>query len=192
MDVLQSLLPLLEDGRLTDGKGRTVDCTNTIVVMTSNLGAAHSTRGSGSIGFRGASSEADEGFSAALAAARRALPPELWNRIDEPLFFGPLSRDEVREIAHRMVASVARQLHERQGVELSVDASAIDALVELGGYDAELGARPMRRVIGRMIEAPLASAILGGDFESGDRILATGDAQGVRFEPLEGSVEAAE
>lgn len=192
MDVLQSLLPLLEDGRLTDGKGRTVDCTNTIVVMTSNLGAAHSTRGSGSIGFRGASSGADEGFSAGLSAARRALPPELWNRIDEPLFFGALSRDEVSEIARRMVESVARQLHERQGVELTVDASAIDALVELGGYDAELGARPMRRAIGRMIEAPLASAILGGDFESGDRILATGDAQGVRFEPLEGSVEAAE
>ena len=192
MDVLQSLLPLLEDGRLTDGKGRTVDCTNTIIVMTSNLGAAHSHRGAGSIGFRGASEGSDDGFSAALAAARRALPPELWNRIDEPLFFGPLSRDEVGEIAHRMVAGVVRQLQERQGVDLSVDSTAIDSLVALGGYDADLGARPMRRAIGRMIEAPLASAILGGDFERGDRILAVGDAQGVRFERLEGSVEAAE
>jgi ATP-dependent Clp protease ATP-binding subunit ClpC len=192
MNVLQSLLPLLEDGRLTDGKGRTVDCTHTIVVMTSNLGAEHSQRGSGSIGFRGASGGSDEGFSAAMEAARRALPPELWNRIDEPLFFGPLSRDEVREIAGRMVAGVVRQLRERQGVELSVDASAIDTLLTLGGYDAELGARPMRRAIGRMVEAPLAAAILGGDFQRGDRILAVGDADGVRFEPLEGSVEAAE
>jgi len=192
MDVLQSLLPLLEDGRLTDGKGRTVDCTHTIVVMTSNLGAQQSSRSQTSIGFGGASAGSDEGFSAALAAARRALPPELWNRIDEPLFFGPLSRDEVGEIAHRMVASVVQQLRERQGVELSVDASAIDSLVALGGYDADLGARPMRRAIGRMVEAPLAAAILGGDFERGDRILAVGDAQGVRFEPLEGSVEAAE
>ena len=192
MDVLQSLLPLLEDGRLTDGKGRTVDCTNTIVVMTSNLGAQQSSRSQTSIGFQGASAGSDEGFSAALAAARRALPPELWNRIDEPLFFGPLSRDEVGEIAHRMIAGVVQQLRERQGVELSVDASAIDSLVALGGYDAELGARPMRRMIGRMVEAPLAAAILGGDFERGDRILAVGDAQGVRFEPLEGSVEAAE
>jgi ATP-dependent Clp protease ATP-binding subunit ClpC len=192
MDVLQSLLPLLEDGRLTDGKGRTVDCTHTIVVMTSNLGAQQSSRSQTSIGFRGASAGSDEGFSAALAAARRALPPELWNRIDEPLFFGPLSRDEVGEIAHRMVAGVVQQLRERQGVELSVDASAIDSLVALGGYDADLGARPMRRAIGRMVEAPLAAAILGGDFERGDRILAVGDAQGVRFEPLEGSVEAAE
>ena len=156
------------------------------------MGAQQSSRSQSSIGFQGASAGSDEGFSAALAAARRALPPELWNRIDEPLFFGPLSRDEIGEIAHRMIAGVVQQLRERQGVELSVDASAIDSLVALGGYDADLGARPMRRMIGRMVEAPLAAAILGGDFERGDRILAVGDAQGVRFEPLEGSVEAAE
>lgn len=192
MDVLQSLLPLLEDGRLTDGKGRTVDCTHTIVVMTSNLGAQQSHRGSGSIGFSGASTESDDGYSAALAAARRALPPELWNRIDEPLFFGRLSRDEVSEIARRMIAGVVRQLQERQGVELTVDATAIDSLLSLGGYDAELGARPMRRAIGRMLEAPLAAAILGGDFQRGDRVRAIGDARGVHFERLEGSVEAAE
>jgi ATP-dependent Clp protease ATP-binding subunit ClpC len=192
MDVLQSLLPLLEDGRLTDGKGRTVDCTHTIVVMTSNLGGQHSNRSQSSIGFRGASAGSDDGFSAGVAAARRALPPELWNRIDEPLFFGPLNREEVAEIARRMAAGVTRQLRERQGVELSVDATAIDSLVTLGGYDPELGARPMRRAIGRMIEAPLAAAILGGEFQRGDRILAVGDADGIRFEPLEGSVEAAE
>jgi ATP-dependent Clp protease ATP-binding subunit ClpC len=192
MDVLRSLLPLLEDGRLTDGKGRTVDCTHTIVVMTSNLGAQQSNPSQSSIGFRGASAGSDDGFSAAVAAARRALPPELWNRIDEPLFFGPLSRDEVAEIARRMMVGVVRQLRDRQGVELSVDATAIDSLLALGGYDAELGARPMRRAIGRMVEAPLAAAILGGDFQRGGRILAVGDAEGVRFEPLEGSVEAAE
>ncbi len=78
------------------------------------------------------------------------------------------------------------------GVELSVDGTTIDSLLALGGYDAELGARPMRRAIGRMVEAPLAAAILGGDFERGDRILAVGDADGVRFERLQGSVEAAE
>jgi ATP-dependent Clp protease ATP-binding subunit ClpC len=192
MDVLQSLLPLLEDGRLTDGKGRTVDCTHTIVVMTSNLGSQHASRSQGSIGFRGASSGSDDGFSAAVAAARRALPPELWNRIDEPLFFGPLSRDEVGEIACRMAAGVTQQLRERQGVELSVDTTAIDSLIELGGYEPDLGARPMRRAIGRMIEAPLATAILGGEFQRGDRILAVGEVDGIRFEPGAGSVEAAE
>jgi len=192
MDVLQSLLPLLEDGRLTDGKGRTVDCTHTIVVMTSNLGAQSSQHGQSSIGFKATSKRSGNGFAAALTAARRALPPELWNRIDEPLFFGALSRDEVREIARRMAAGVIQQLRERQGVDLGIDESAIDALVELGGYDAELGARPMRRIIGRMVEAPLAAAILGGEFERGDRVLALGDKDGIRFERTEGSVEAAE
>jgi ATP-dependent Clp protease ATP-binding subunit ClpC len=192
MDVLQSLLPLLEDGRLTDGKGRTVDCTHTIVVMTSNLGAQHSTRGQSSIGFRGASEGEGDGLSAGLAAARRALPPELWNRIDEPLFFGPLSRDEVAEIARRMTARVAAQLRERQGVELVVDPTAIDALVALGGYDADLGARPMRRAISRMVEAPLAAAILAGEVAKGARVVALGGADAIRFETVEGSVEAAE
>jgi ATP-dependent Clp protease ATP-binding subunit ClpC len=194
VDVLQSLLPLLEDGRLTDGKGRTVDCTHTIVVMTSNLGAPHGGGGQGPIGFRDGSKTTKKGLSAALQAARRALPPELWNRIDEPLFFGPLSRTEVGEIARRMLSGVANQLRERQGVELRVDDTAIDSLVELGGYDAELGARPMRRVIGRLVEAPLAAAILGGEIERGDAIVAHGDAEGIRFEPLDdpGSVEAAE
>ncbi len=194
VDVLQSLLPLLEDGRLTDGKGRTVDCTHTIVVMTSNLGTSHAGGGGGPIGFSDGSESRQTELSSALQAARRALPPELWNRIDEPLFFGALSRDEVREIARRMVSAVSLQLRERQGVDLRVDESAIDSLVELGGYDAQLGARPMRRVIGRMVEAPLAAAILGGEVGRGDRIVAHGDTRGVRFETVEGSgsVEAAE
>ncbi len=192
MDVLQSLLPLLEDGRLTDGKGRTVDCTHTIVVMTSNLGAETTQPTRASIGFRGGSGGAVDVSEAALAAARRVLPPELWNRIDEPLFFGRLMEDEVVEIARRMVGKIAAQLRERQRVELSVDVAAIDALVALGGYDAALGARPMRRAIGRLVEAPLAASILAGEFEPGDRVLATGDADGIRFERIEGSIEAAE
>lgn len=192
IDVLQSLLPLLEDGRLTDGKGRTVDCTHTIIAMTSNLGAQPTKSGQGSIGFRGAATGGDDGASDALAAARRALPPELWNRIDEPLFFGSLSRDEVAEIARRLVTGVAQQLGERQDVELRVDPTAIDALLTSGGYDIDLGARPMRRAIGRLIEAPLAASILAGDFEKGDRIVALGDSDGIRFERAEGSVEAAE
>ena len=160
--------------------------------MTSNLGAQHGRRSRGSIGFRAESTKGGGELSAATEAARRALPPELWNRIDEPLFFGPLSREEVGEIARRMSNGVAAQLRERQGVELSIDPSAIESLVMLGGYDAELGARPMRRAIGRMVEAPLAAAILGGDFDRGDRILAVGSPEGIRFERLEGSVEAAE
>ncbi len=192
IDVLQSLLPLLEDGRLTDGKGRTVDCTQTIIVMTSNLGAQSAMRGQGPIGFRSDTSPDDNTDSPAVEAARRALPPELWNRIDEPLCFGPLSRDEVAEIAARLLSSVTRQLAERQGIELEIDPSAIDALLELGGYDAELGARPMRRVVGRLIEAPLASAILSDEFKKGDRVVVRRDGSEMRFELTEGSAEAAE
>lgn len=192
VDVLQSLLPLLEDGRLTDGKGRTVDCTHTIIVMTSNLGADAGGSAAGAIGFRTESAPEDDGSRAAIAAARRALPPELWNRIDEPLFFGRLSRSEVAEIARRLVRGVVARLRQLQDVELVVDATAIDALVTLGGYDAALGARPMRRAIGRLIEAPLASAVLAGEYKPGDRIVARGDRDAIHFEPLEGSVEAAE
>jgi ATP-dependent Clp protease ATP-binding subunit ClpC len=192
MDVLQSLLPLLEDGRLTDGKGRTVDCTHTIVVMTSNLGAHETPSNQGSIGFRARSGSSKDSTGEAIAAARSALPPELWNRIDEPLFFGPLQRDEVAEIARRMVDKLSRQLLERQGVELSVNRSAIDSMVALGGYDAALGARPMRRAIGRLVEAPLAASILAGDFRRGDRIIVTGNPDGIRLERADGSIEAAE
>ena len=160
--------------------------------MTSNLGAEQSNRRSNGIGFRGESDSEAGGTSAAVAAARRALPPELWNRIDEPLFFGRLDRDEVAEIARRMARGVARQLQERQGVELIVDPTAIDALLQHGGYDAELGARPMRRVIGRLLEAPLASAILAGEFVKDSRVVALGDDDGIRFEAADGSVEAAE
>jgi len=190
LDVLQSLLPLLEDGRLTDGKGRSVDCTHTIVVMTSNLGAEPG--GGSAIGFGREGAPSGNRGAAALEAARRGLPPELWNRIDEPLFFGPLGQDEVAEIARRLARGVIRQLKERHRVDLRVEPSAIDALVSLGGFDATLGARPMRRMIGRCIEAPLAAAILAGEIEPGDRVAAVGDATTIRFETVEGSVEAAE
>ena len=90
------------------------------------------------------------------------------------------------------MAGVIEQLRDRQGVCLAVEPSAIDSLVALGGYDVELGARPMRRAIGRMVEAPLAAAILGGEFQRGDRVLVLGEAHRIRFERTEGSVEAAE
>src|SRR5690606_24982841 len=95
VDVLLALLPLLDEGRLTDGRGRTVDFTNTIIMMTSNLGAEAAGRAATGIGFGRAEPRPAGGGRAALEAARRAVPPELWNRIDEPLFFGPLSEQEV-------------------------------------------------------------------------------------------------
>ena len=158
-DVLLALLALLDEGRLTDGKGRTVDFTKTIVVMTSNLGA-HGPAPRESIGFGGRTGEArpDPG-DRVLAAARSAMPPELWNRIDEPLVFAPLERVEVAEVARRMLEDLAERLALR-GVELTWDSRAIEVLLDAGGFDPALGARPMRRVVGRLVEAPVANAML--------------------------------
>jgi ATP-dependent Clp protease ATP-binding subunit ClpC len=184
-EVLLSLLPLLDEGRLTDARGRTVDFTHTIVFMTSNLGAGTPAVQS-RIGFGGDDSPdaSSEDGARTLAAARAALPPELWNRIDEPLFFGALGEDEVQEIARRMLSSVAGTLAEERGIVLSIDPSALSALCAAGGFDASLGARPMRRTIGRLVESPLASQILAGGLAEGDEVLLVGEGDTLRFERL--------
>jgi ATP-dependent Clp protease ATP-binding subunit ClpC len=155
---------------MTDGRGRTVDFTNAVIVMTSNLGAdvtrpAHH----GRIGF-GAKHDADpdlyeEGFR---AAARAALAPELYNRIDEVLAYAPLSRQDVAEVARRMLRLLGEELETARGVRLDVSDGAVDALLDAGGFDAELGARPMRRAIGRLVEAPIAEMLLKGEIKEGD------------------------
>ncbi len=178
MDVLLALLPLLDEGRLTDGRGRTVDFTNTVVVMTSNLGAdatPRSTRARIGFGAGPGDAEMDGQREGSLAAARAALPPELWNRIDEPLFFEPLDRADVASIAERMVATAAALMLREHGIAVSADRSAIESLIAAGGYDPKLGARPMRRTVGRLIEAPLARAVLAGEFSSGDAVLLRGE-----------------
>jgi ATP-dependent Clp protease ATP-binding subunit ClpC len=183
MDVLLSLLPLLDEGRLTDGRGRTVDFTNTVIVMTSNLGAECAVARP-RIGFGGALSEAGDGASErALAALRAALPPELYNRIDEPLFFTPLSELHVAEIAQRMLAGVVNVARQRHQVEIEIDDSAIAALIAAGGFDRVLGARPMRRTIGRLVEAPLARALLARELLPGDHVVLRGREATIEITP---------
>jgi len=171
-DVLQALLGLLDEGRMTDGRGRTADFRNTLIVMTSNLGAEafQSTMTRRGVGFASARSPVDVGVDASQAvldAARASLPPELWNRIDEPLVFGALSRVEVAEVARRLLHDRAGRLEREQGVALTVDASVVDLLLDGGGYDVLLGARPMRRAVARLVEAPLAEAVLRGRLPRG-------------------------
>ncbi len=174
LEVLMSLLPLLDEGRLTDGRGRTVDFTNTVIVMTSNLGADSAVARS-RIGFdTEASPSRDAGRDRALAAVRAALPPELWNRIDEPLYFTPLEREDVAEIARRMLIDLAEVARARHGIQLDFEPSAIDALISAGGFDPALGARPMRRTIGRLVEAPLALGVLSHELESGAHVTLRG------------------
>ncbi|CAN98611.1 endopeptidase ATPase with chaperone activity,two ATP-bindingdomains [Sorangium cellulosum So ce56] len=173
-DVLEAFLQVFDEGRLTDGRGRRVDFTNTVLVMTSNLGAAEAgaLRSERSVGFaRSSSAVSPERLGETmLSAARAALPPELYNRIDEVLCFAPLTRADVAEITRRLLGGLEREL-EARGVELEVEPEAIDALLDAGGFDPELGARPMKRTIARLVEAPLAELILRGQLEEGSAAL---------------------
>jgi ATP-dependent Clp protease ATP-binding subunit ClpC len=192
-DVLEALLGLLDEARLTDGRGRTVDFRHTVVVMTSNLGAElyRERATSRSIGFgadRGTSGETTA--QAVLSAARGALPPELWNRIDETLVYGPLGRDEIAEVARRLLAESSARLMADQGVEVLVTEPVIDLLLEGGGYEPSLGARPMRRAIARHVEAPLAEAVLRGELRRGDRAVLVAREGRVALERASGSLIA--
>ncbi|MCL2778690.1 MAG: ATP-dependent Clp protease ATP-binding subunit [Polyangiaceae bacterium] len=182
-DVLESFLGVFDEGRLTDGRGRTVDFTNTVIVLTSNIGAELSpkARERGRIGFgppsHGGQRKDDVGRMPAreieayresvIEAARRALPPELYNRLDEVLAFAPLDRDDVAEIARRILCALSRDLEQARGVRIHASPVAIDALLDRGGFDPEMGARPMRRAIGRYVEAPIAEMILKGTLARG-------------------------
>jgi len=184
VEVLLALLPLLDEGRLTDGRGRTVDFTNTVIVMTSNLGVeSEAARARGRIGFGAASQKQTEAYSAqALARVRAALAPELWNRIDEPLCFLPLTELELAEIARRMLRGVAALALAEHGVRLDFDESVIGLLLGSGGHDPQLGARPMRRTVSRLVEAPLASALLAGVLTAHTDVVAVAHGEQVTFQ----------
>ncbi len=177
-DVLLLLLQVLDEGRLTDGRGRHVDFTQAIVVLTSNLGAeAMTSRGGGPVGFGTASAAASASGPSmraqrSLDSARTQLPPELWNRIDERCVFRPLERDDVAGIARLLLADSARRLAAERGIRLTAGDEVIAHLLESGGFDATLGARPMRQAIQRLVEGPLAEAILRGVAREGDQLLA--------------------
>jgi ATP-dependent Clp protease ATP-binding subunit ClpC len=175
LDVLEAFLQVFDEGRMTDGRGRTVDFTNVVIVMTSNLGAdvARPTARA-RIGFGAREDRTMQVYQEAMCAvARGALPSELYNRIDEVLAFAPLGRPDVAEVARRMLRRLGEELERARGVRLEVGDAAVDALLDGGGYDAELGARPMRRAIGRLVEAPIAEMVLRGDLERGDVAVVT-------------------
>jgi ATP-dependent Clp protease ATP-binding subunit ClpC len=176
-EVLLTLLPLLDEARITDGRGRTVDFSNTVIVMTSNLGVV-AAEPRARVGFGAPGEAAGEDARTlqqrTLTAARQALPPELWNRIDEPLYFHALDRAAAVRIAERMTAAVAALVLREHGVHVRFDASVFDALIAAGGHDPALGARPMRRTVGRLIEAALARAILAGELARGASVMVRG------------------
>jgi len=156
-EVLLVLLQVLEDGRLTDGRGRTVDFSSAAVVMTSNLGSDcyRSTR--------------TPAKSTIVALARNRLPPELWNRIDEVLCYGPLSERELAAIVSRIAHDSSRRLQGERGIAFDIDDSIIAQVLRIE-TDRSLGARPLRRAFERLVEGPLANEIVAGRLHRGARL----------------------
>ena len=168
-DVFNILLQILEDGRLTDGHGRTVDFRNTLVIMTSNLGTGEV--GRQVMGFRrdGQSiAEMDRLRASIEEALKKTFRPELLNRIDEIVVFEPLTQEQIKEIVDLLMAEVQRRLDERD-IRIETTESAREWLSR-EGFDPVYGARPLRRAVQRYVENPLSNKILAGEFVSGDVI----------------------
>jgi ATP-dependent Clp protease ATP-binding subunit ClpB len=182
-EVLNVLLQLLDDGRLTDGKGRTVDFKNTVVIMTSNLGSQLIAESAAADAARatGAAGQVPEGTRrAVMDALRDHFRPEFLNRIDEIIFFHPLGRDEIKKIIEIQIASLTRRLEERK-IHVLLSDAAKERLV-LEGYDPQYGARPLKRTLQRRVLDPLALRVLEGDFLEGDTIIVDGGPEGLVFE----------
>jgi ATP-dependent Clp protease ATP-binding subunit ClpB len=174
-EVLNVLLQLLDDGRLTDGKGRTVDFKNTVVIMTSNLGsqfiAEHATR---------EANELDEGTRRRVLDAMRAhFSPEFLNRVDEMIVFHPLGREHLAQIIDIQLRALTKRLEDRK-IHVDLTDRAKQQLVS-EGYDPTYGARPLKRTLQRRLLDPLALEILQGRFGEGDRIVADAGPDGLVF-----------
>jgi ATP-dependent Clp protease ATP-binding subunit ClpC len=172
-EVWNILLQVLDDGRLTDGEGRTVDFTNTVIVMTSNLGAGAAKRG---LGFTG-STDVQPDEARMVEAAKRAFLPEFLNRIDEIVTFKALTEEQVARIAAMIVERVGDRLLEEHGVLLEVSDELIARLAS-DGFDGEFGARPLKRHVRRTLEKELTRAILSGSITEGSVVRAALGADG--------------
>jgi ATP-dependent Clp protease ATP-binding subunit ClpB len=173
-DVFNVLLQILEDGRLTDGKGRTVDFRNTVLVMTSNVGSAAISESAGK--------DSERARKEAMDALRASFRPEFINRIDEIVIFNPLGKEQLAKIVALLLKNVEKLLAERQ-ITLELKPAAQELLLR-EGYDPAYGARPLRRTIQRLIQDPLAMQILEGVVLPGDHVLVdrNGQKDAMRFE----------
>jgi ATP-dependent Clp protease ATP-binding subunit ClpB len=173
-DVFNIMLQILDDGRITDSQGRTVDCKNTIIIMTSNIGSQYI------LDVVGDESRYEEMRSRVLDTLRSSFRPEFLNRIDETIIFHALQRSEIREIVRSRTKALAARLLVR-GMGLHLTESAIDFIAETG-YDPVYGARPIKRVIQRELETTIAKHILRGDFKDGNVIrVDVGDTERLTF-----------
>jgi ATP-dependent Clp protease ATP-binding subunit ClpB len=169
-DVFNTLLQLLDDGRLTDGQGRTVDFKNTVVIMTSNLGGAW---------FFDETLSPSQRRERVLAETRTAFRPEFLNRVDEIIVFEPLDKDEIAAIVDIQVRELSKRLAGRR-LEIELTPSAKEYLAEKG-YDPAFGARPLKRLIQKEVQDSLALSLLQGEFAEGDRVIVDRSGDGLAF-----------
>ncbi len=169
MDVFNLLLQVFEEGRLTDSLGRKIDFRNTIILMTSNVGA-EMIRKQGSLGFVAPKEDVthDEMKVRLLDEVKRTFKPEFLNRVDDIIVFRSLTKENLRNIVQLEISSVANRLKEK-GIEVELSPSALDLLIEKG-FDPVYGARPLKRTIQRLLEDPLAEDIISGQFKEGIKI----------------------
>jgi len=186
-DVFNILLQIFDDGHLTDAKGRRVDFRNSIIVMTSNIGAELIRKGS-TIGFASHSDEAktqqmayEQMKEKLLGELKKSFRPEFLNRVDGVVVFHALNKDHIRKIVDLMLASVSQQLAEK-GIKLEVTEAAKDML-GTKGYDEVFGARPLRRVIQDTVEDKLSEDLLRGKFREGDTIIVDVEGEEIIVHP---------
>jgi ATP-dependent Clp protease ATP-binding subunit ClpB len=180
-DVLNVLLQLLDDGRLTDGKGRTVDFKNVVVIMTSNIGSQFIAE---------QTAELDEGVRRQVTEAlRQHFRPEFLNRVDEIIFFHALGLEHMKRIVEIQIRGLLKRLEDRK---IHVDMSdAAKANVVAEGYDPMYGARPLKRTLQRRVLDPLAMRVLEGAFREGDRVIVDVSDNGLTFGKQQPAVASA-
>ena len=176
-DVFNILLQVLDEGHLTDNYGRVIDFKNTVLIMTSNLGAREIAKGGG-LGFQ--SADPTKSYDVMQDKVRqeieRAFNPEFLNRVDDTIVFHPLSKDEIAEIVHILLAEMRERLSE-EDMTLTITDAAVELLVD-EGYDEKFGARPLKRAIQKFLEDPLSEKILTAEFTAGDEIEVDADPDG--------------
>ena len=168
-DVFNMLLQILDDGRLTDGQGRTVSFKNTVIVMTSNVGTGMVDKNTIGFSVHATDKRGEEMRKALLDKLRAVFRPEFLNRVDDIIVFNALTREHLTEIVDIQLSTVTKLLKERK-IGLEITAAAKDRIVS-EGYDPQYGARPMKRAIQRLVQDPLAHKLMHGDFVEGDAVL---------------------
>merc|ERR1711862_833060 len=179
-DVFNMMLQILEDGRLTDSKGRVVDFKNTLIILTSNVGSQVIEKGGGGLGFQFTDSENDTSHNRIKTLVNEELKqyfrPEFLNRLDDIIVFRQLTKPEVKQIADIMLKDVINRANEKE-IKLDVTERFKDRLVE-DGFNPSFGARPLRRAIIRLVEDSMAEKILAGEVEGGDSVILDVDEEG--------------